>query len=102
MQAVSSQNVFEIGSARLRGWTRRLAIFGVVASCPVSPRRYDFDLTDAQWRLIEPLLPAPASAGRPEKHPRREIVNAILYVVRTGCAWRLLPREFPPWQTVFW
>jgi transposase len=68
----------------------------------MSPRRYDSDLTDGQWLLIEALLPAPATAGRPEKHPRREIVNAILYVVRTGCAWRLLPREFPPWQTVFW
>jgi transposase len=68
----------------------------------VSPRRYDSDLTDEQWRLIEPLLPPPAAAGRREKHPRREIVNAILYVVRTGCAWRLLPREYPPWQTVFW
>jgi transposase len=73
-----------------------------VASSPVSPRRYDSDLTDEQWRLIEPLLPPPAAAGRREKHPRREIVNAILYVVRTGCAWRLLPREYPPWQTVFW
>jgi transposase len=73
-----------------------------VASSPSSPRRYDSDLTDEQWRLIEPLLPPPATAGRREKHPRREIVNAILYVVRTGCAWRLLPREFPPWQTVFW
>ena len=73
-----------------------------MASSPSSPRRYDSDLTDEQWRLIEPLLPPPATAGRREKHPRREIVNAILYVVRTGCAWRLLPREFPPWQTVFW
>jgi transposase len=73
-----------------------------VASSPSSPRRYDSDLTDEQWRLIEPLLPPPATAGRREKHPRRETVNAILYVVRTGCAWRLLPREFPPWQTVFW
>jgi transposase len=73
-----------------------------VASSPSSPRRYDSDLTDEQWRLIEPLLPPRATAGRREKHPRREIVNAILYVVRTGCAWRLLPREYPPWQTVFW
>ena len=73
-----------------------------MASSPSSPRRYDSDLTDEQWALIEPLLPPPATAGRREKHPRREIVNAILYVVRTGCAWRLLPREFPPWQTVFW
>jgi len=40
--------------------------------------------------------------GRPEAHPRRAIVNAVLYVLRTGCAWRLLPREFPPWETVYW
>jgi len=73
-----------------------------MASSPSSPRRYDSDLTDAQWLLIEPLLPPPAAVGRREKHPRREIVNAILYVVRTGCAWRLLPKEYPPWQTVFW
>jgi len=73
-----------------------------MASSPSSPRRYDSDLTEEQWQLIEPLLPPPAAVGRREKHPRREIVNAILYVVRTGCAWRLLPREFPPWQTVFW
>ena len=73
-----------------------------MASSPWSPRRYDSDLTEAQWRLIEPLLPPPAAAGRREKHPRRAIVNAILYVVRTGCAWRLLPKDYPPWQTVFW
>jgi len=73
-----------------------------MASSSSSPRRYDSDLTDAQWLLIEPLLPPPAAVGRREKHPRREIVNAILYVVRTGCAWRLLPKEYPPWQTVFW
>lgn len=59
-------------------------------------------MTDEQWQLIEVWLPPPNVGGRPEKHPRREIVNAIFYVVRTGCAWRLLPREFPPWQTVFW
>ena len=52
--------------------------------------------------MIGPLLPPPAAAGRREKHPRRDIVNAILYVVRTGCAWRLLPKNYPPWQTVFW
>lgn len=64
--------------------------------------RYPTDLTDRQWRLVEPLLPPPKAGGRPESHPRREIVNAILYLVRTGCAWRMLPREFPPWQTVYW
>ena len=65
-------------------------------------RRYPSDLTDAQWALIEPLLPAPRRGGRSEKHPRRAIVDAILYVVRTGCSWRQLPVDFPPWQTVYW
>ncbi|GAA5056414.1 transposase [Thermocatellispora tengchongensis] len=66
------------------------------------PQRYPSDLTDAQWELIEPLLPEPNTGGRPEKHPRREIVNAILYVVRSGCPWRYLPTDLPPWQTVYW
>ncbi|WP_420900436.1 transposase [Micromonospora tulbaghiae] len=58
----------------------------------VSARRgYPSDLTDAQWSLIELLLPEPNTDGRREKHPRREIVNAILYVVRSGCPWRYLP-----------
>lgn len=65
-------------------------------------RRYPSDLTDAQWRLVEPLLPAVNTGGRPEKHPRRAVVDAILYVVRTGCSWRQLPADFPPWQTVYW
>ena len=64
--------------------------------------RYPSDLTDEQWALIEPLLPAPRTGGRPEKHPRRSIVDGILYVPRTGCAWRYLPADFPPWQTVYW
>ncbi|KXK59694.1 transposase [Micromonospora rosaria] len=69
----------------------------------VSARRgYPSDLTDAQWALIEPLLPEPNTDGRREKHPRREIVNAILYVVRSGCPWRYLPGDLPPWQTVYW
>ena len=59
-------------------------------------------MTDEQWALIEALLPSPRPIGRPEKHPRREIVNAILYLVRTGCAWRLLPKDYPPWETVDW
>jgi transposase len=63
--------------------------------------RYPSDLTDAQWTLIEPLLPPPNLDGRHGKHPRREVVNAIFYVLRTGCAWRLLPHDLPPWQTVY-
>jgi hypothetical protein len=57
-----------------------------------------------EWSLIEPLLPAQRwggpAGGRPEAHPRREIVNAIRYLVRSGCAWRALPADFPPWQTL--
>jgi transposase len=66
------------------------------------PRRYPSDTSDEQWAVIEPLLPAVNTGGRPEKHPRRAVVDAILYVVRTGCAWRQLPADFPPWQTVYW
>ncbi len=73
-----------------------------MASSPLSSRRYPSDLSDKQWTLLEPLLPPPCTAGRHEKHPRREVVNAIFYVVRTGCSWRQLPLDFPPWQTVYW
>ena len=65
-------------------------------------KRYPSDLTDAQWELIEPLVPAPRSGGRPAVHSRRRVVDAILYLNRTGCAWRQLPHNFPPWATVFW
>jgi transposase len=69
----------------------------------VSSRRgYPSDLTDAQWDLVQDLLPEPSGDGRPEKHPRREIVNAILYLVRSGCPWRYLPADLPPWQTAYW
>ncbi|CAO5229575.1 IS5 family transposase [Frankia sp. AgKG'84/4] len=64
--------------------------------------RYPSDLTDAQWALIEPLLPPAASIGRREKHDRRDLVDAIGYVVRNGCAWRALPSDYPPWQTVYY
>jgi transposase len=64
--------------------------------------RYPSDLTDAEWTILEPLIPAPQPGGRPTRHPRREIVNAILYVLRTGCQWRALPHDLPPWGTVWW
>jgi transposase len=79
----------------------------LVADLPMSAgrvRRYPSDTTDAEWRLIEPLLPVPAwltpVGGRPEKHPRRAIVDAIRYVTDNGGKWRALPADFPPWQTV--
>ena len=62
---------------------------------------YPSDLTDQEWRLLEPLLPPPKPGGRPVKYPRREIVNAIRYVLRTGCAWRMLPHDLPPWRIAF-
>lgn len=61
---------------------------------------YPSDLTDAQWALIEPQLP-PALRGRRPEYSRREIFNAILYVNRTGCQWRYLPHDFPPYRSVF-
>lgn len=62
---------------------------------------YPSDLTDAQWALIAPLV-AVRPGGRPPIHSRRRIVDAILYVNRTGCSWRQLPHDFPPWDTVYW
>lgn len=64
---------------------------------------YPSDLTDQQWAIIEPLLvkKARGPGGRPATHARRQIVNAILYVERTGCAWRMLPKDFPNWKTVY-
>jgi transposase len=63
--------------------------------------RYQTDLTDKEWRLIEPHLPAALKTGRPRAWPMREIGNAIFSVLRGGIAWRLLPSDFPPWSTVY-
>ena len=62
---------------------------------------YPTDLTDAQWQLIEPLLPARKRLGRRRTVDFREILNAIFYLLRAGCAWRMLPHEFPPWAAVY-
>ena len=64
-------------------------------------RAYPSDLTDLQWSAIAPMIPDAAPGGRPRKASKREIVEAILYLLRAGCAWRLLPHDFPPWQTVY-
>ena len=65
-------------------------------------RGYATDLTDGQWALIAPLIPDACPGGRPRKAPARELVNAILYFLRAGMAWRLLPHDLPPWQTVYY
>jgi putative transposase len=67
----------------------------------MSREAYPTDLSDAEYACLEPHLPCPLHPGRPRLHPLREILDAIFYVVRTGCQWRLLPHEFPPWQTVY-
>ena len=65
-------------------------------------KRYKTDLTDEEWQAIAPLMPQPARTGRRRSVDLREVVNAIRYLVRTGCEWRMLPHEFPPWPTVYW
>jgi putative transposase len=61
---------------------------------------YPTDLTDAQWEMIRPLIPPARAGGRPRTADLREVVNAIRYWLQTGCSWRSLPRDFPPWGTV--
>jgi transposase len=63
---------------------------------------YPTDLINSQWAQVQRFLPAPKPRGRPAKYQRREIVNALLYVARTGGQWRMLPHDFPPWTAVYW
>jgi putative transposase len=63
---------------------------------------YPSDLTTRQWQLIEPLLPPPKPGGRAREVDLREVVNGICYMSRSGCAWRMLPHDLPPWGTVHW
>jgi putative transposase len=61
---------------------------------------YPSDLTDRQWSIIEPLIPSAQPGGRHRSAPMRRIIDGIIYLSRTGCSWRMLPHEFPPWGTV--
>jgi putative transposase len=67
----------------------------------MSEKVYPSDMSDAQWKILCPLIPAAKPGGRPREAQMREIVNGILYMVRGGCAWRMLPKEYGPWQTVY-
>jgi putative transposase len=62
---------------------------------------YPTDLSDNEWQVIEPLLPQSRQLGRPRQHSRRDILDAIFYVLRTGCQWRCLPHDLPKWKTVY-
>lgn len=67
-----------------------------------SQQIYPTDLNDTQWSKIRPYLPAEAPTGRPREHGWRRILNAIFYILQSGCSWRMLPRDLPPWKTVYY
>src|SRR6202049_4586354 len=87
--------------ACLKSRMRGHVIVGVMTISTDVDKLYDTDLTDAAWALIAPMLPAARPGGRPRKINIRAVLNAIFYLLRTGCQWRLLPREFPGWSTVY-
>jgi putative transposase len=62
---------------------------------------YPTDLTDDEWLILKPLLPPDKAGGRPRKYPMREVINGIHYILRGGCAWRLMPHDLPHWQTAY-
>lgn len=81
-------------------WTRETR--GRVAAIERKAKRYPTDLTDEEWACLEPLLPKPGKRGRRPSVMMREVLNAIRYMTRSGGGWRMLPKDFPPWQTVYW
>ncbi|MCR4282551.1 MAG: IS5 family transposase [Bauldia sp.] len=75
---------------------------GRMADIEKKTKRYPSDLTDEEWERIAPFLPPPARKGRRPEVDLREVLNAIRYMARSGGGWRMLPKDFPPWQTVYW
>ena len=73
-----------------------------MAAIEKKTKRYPSDLTDAEWERIAPLIPKPSRLGRKPDVDYREIMNAIRYIARSGVGWRMLPKDFPPWPTVYW
>ena len=73
-----------------------------MATLAKKTKRYPTDLTDEEWSQIAPLLPCARKRGRQRSVDLREILNAIRYMARSGGGWRMLPKDFPPWQTVYW
>jgi transposase len=73
-----------------------------MAAIEKKTRRYPTDMTDEEWSQVEPLLPKRGRTGRRRRIDLREVLNAIRYLARTGCGWRMLPVNFPSWQTVYW
>lgn len=68
----------------------------------MNPRlSYATDVTDTEWELVRPYVPEAKAGGRPEVYPKREILNGIFYLLRSGCSWRMLPHDLPPWRIVY-
>lgn len=65
-------------------------------------KKYPSDLSDAEWNSLREYLPTPKAQGRPRTHPLRDVLDAIFYVLKTGCQWRFLPHDFPPWSSVYY
>src|SRR5450432_3295318 len=80
-------------------WTEQSR--GRMAQIARKTKRYPSDLTDEEWEQIAPLMPKPGRRGRPREVDFREVINAVRYLVRSGCGWRMLPIHFGPWQTVY-
>jgi putative transposase len=69
----------------------------------MNPRQpYPTDLSDKEWNSIQHLVPEAKPGGRPEDYPKREILNGIFYLLRSGCSWRMLPHDLPPWRIVYY
>jgi putative transposase len=68
---------------------------------PAQRPAYATDVSDEEWQLLAPLLPPEKPGGRPRKYPMREVINGIQYILRGGCAWRLMPHDLPHWQTAY-
>jgi putative transposase len=68
---------------------------------PMTTKLYPSDMTDTQWEVIQPLVPAAKWGGRPREADMRGVINGILYMVRGGCSWRMLPKDYGPWETVY-
>ena len=63
---------------------------------------YPSDLTDFEWKVVKELIPSPKKGGGKRTVDIRQIINGCLYITKTGCQWRMLPHEYPPWQTIYW
>ncbi len=70
--------------------------------CKLKRKSYDSDLTNEEWDIIKPLLPPPNKEGTPRKVNIRKVINAINYLLKSGCSWRLIPHDFPKWQIVYY